>query len=73
MDKTNRLFTGLLLGMALAGAALVLTLPALFGSPEPHQFWITAALGGLTAILGIALILLRPPRRDHQRDGAQLN
>lgn len=63
-NKTNRVLLGLLIAMALAAAALVLTIPALFGPHEPHQFWLTAVLGGITAVLGIALILLRPRRTD---------
>ena len=59
-DKTNRVLMGLLIALALAASALILTIPALFGSPEPHQVWLTAVLGGLTALLGIALIFLRP-------------
>ena len=60
-NKTDRVFLGLLIAMVLAASVLILTIPALFGSHEPHQFWLTAALGILTAILGVALILLRPP------------
>ena len=59
-NKANRVLPGLLIAMALAASALVLTIPALFGSPEPHQVWLTAILGGLTALLGTTLILLRP-------------
>ncbi len=61
MNNTpNRAFVGLLIAMALAASALVLLIPALFGSHEPYQLWLAVALGGLTAILGTALVLLRP-------------
>ena len=58
-NKTNRVSLGLLIALALAASALVLTIPALFGSHVPHQFWLTVVLGSLTAVLGTALILLR--------------
>ncbi|THJ68557.1 hypothetical protein E8P82_01190 [Arthrobacter echini] len=61
--RTPRVFIGLLIAMALMAAALILSLPALFGPYEPHQFWITVALGSITAVLGIAVILLRPSKR----------
>ncbi|KNC20370.1 hypothetical protein AC792_01050 [Arthrobacter sp. RIT-PI-e] len=60
--KTSPVFMGLFIAMAVMASALILTLPALFGSYEPHQFWLTVGLGGATAILAVALILLRPPR-----------
>lgn len=63
-NKTNRVLMGFLIAMAVAASALVLTIPALFGPHEPHQFWLTAVLGGITAVLGIALILLRPGRNN---------
>lgn len=62
-NKPNRIFIGLLLTMSLAAAALVLNIPALFGSPEPGQLWLTAGLGLLTAALGTSVMLLRPQRR----------
>ena len=58
-SKTNRVLPGLLIAMALAASALVLTIPALFSSPEPYQVWLAAILGGLAVLLGIALVLLR--------------
>ena len=63
-NKTNRVFIGLLIAMALTASVLVLTLPALFGPHEPHQPWLSVALGSLTAVLGAALILLRPARNQ---------
>ena len=63
-NKTNGVLLGLLIALALAASALILTLPALFDSPEPHQVWLTAILGGLTALLGIALIGRRPRETD---------
>lgn len=62
-SKSNRVFISLLLAMALAAAALILNLPALFDSPGPGQLWLTAVLGILTAVLGTAVFLLRPQRR----------
>ncbi len=64
-NKSNRVFIGLLLVMSLAAAALVLTIPALFGSPGPGQVWLAAVLGVLTAVLGTAVLLLRPQRRSN--------
>ncbi|MDJ0316856.1 hypothetical protein [Arthrobacter antibioticus] len=61
--RTTRVFMGLFIAMVLMASALILSLPALFGAYEPHQFWITVTLGGITAILIVALILLRPPKR----------
>lgn len=61
--KPNRIFIGLLLAMSLAAAALILSIPSLFGSPEPGQLWLAAGLGLLTAALGTAVLLLRPQRR----------
>lgn len=61
--KPNWIFISLLLAMSLAAAALVLSIPALFGSPGPRQLWLTAGLGILTAALGTAVMLLRPQRR----------
>ena len=58
-SETNQILPGLLIAMALAASALVLTIPALFSSPEPYQVWLAAILGGLAALLGIALVLLR--------------
>jgi len=65
-NKTNRVFVGLLIAMALAASALVLSIPALFGPHEPYQFWLTGTLGALTAILGTALTLLRPPKNRNK-------
>ena len=64
-NKPNRIFIGLLLAMSLAAAALVLSIPALFGSPEPEQLWLAAVLAILTAVLGTAVLLLRPQRRGN--------
>lgn len=63
--KINRALMGLLIATALAASALILTIPALFGSHESHQLWLTATLGSLTAVLGAGLILLRHPRNRH--------
>ena len=62
-NKSNWVFISLLLAMSLAAAALVLSIPALFGSPEPGQLWLAAVLAILTAVLGTAVLLLRPQRR----------
>ena len=63
--KPNRIFIGLLLAMSLAAAALVLSVPPLFGSPGPGQLWLAAGLGLLTAALGTSVMLLRPQRRGN--------
>lgn len=60
--KTSPVFMGLFIAMAVMASALILTLPALFGSYEPHQLWLTVGLGSVTAVLAVALILLRPPK-----------
>ncbi|MBF4992711.1 hypothetical protein ITX31_01110 [Arthrobacter gandavensis] len=64
-NKPNRLFIGLLLALSLAAAALVLSIPGLFGSPGPGQVWLAAVLGVLTAGLGTAVLLVRPQRRGN--------
>ena len=64
-NKPNWVFITLLLTMSLAAAALVLSIPALFGSPEPGQLWLAAGLGLLTAALGTGVMLLRPQRRGN--------
>jgi len=62
--KSRRIFIIVLAAMSLAATALILSLPALFGAPEPGQVWLAAALGLLTAVLATAVLLLRPQRRD---------
>ena len=64
-NKSNWVFISLLLAMSLAAAALVLSIPALFGSPGPGQLWLATGLGLLTAALGTAVMLLRPQRRGN--------
>lgn len=61
--KSTRVFLGLLLAMSLAAAALILSIPALFDSPDHGQVSHAAVLGVLTAALGTAILLLRPQRR----------
>jgi len=65
-NQSNRVFIGLLLAMSLAAAALVLSIPALFGSPSPGRVWIAGVLGVVTAALGITVLLLRPQRRGNR-------
>lgn len=60
--KFTPVLMGLFIAMILAASALILSLPALFRPHEPHQFWLTAILGGVTAVLVVAVILLRPPK-----------
>lgn len=62
-NRSNRVVIGLLLAMSLTAAALVLSIPALFGSPTLGQVWAAGMLGVLTAALGTAVLLLRPPQR----------
>lgn len=62
-QKTNWLFPGAILAFALAAAALILTIPPLFAAHEPYQVWLTSVLGVLTVVLGIAVILMRPPQQ----------
>lgn len=62
-NATNRMLLGLVIGLSLSGAALVLSLPAVFGPHEPYQAWLAMILGGVTAVLAVAVILMRPPRR----------
>lgn len=62
-NTTNRMLLGLVIGLSLSGAALVLSLPAVFGPHEPYQAWLATILGGVTAVLAVAVILMRPPRR----------
>ena len=49
----------LLIGMALAGAALILSVPPLSRPHEQHQVWITVALGCLSLIFAAGTLYLR--------------
>ncbi|WP_461169372.1 hypothetical protein [Arthrobacter sp. Z1-15] len=40
-QKTNRLFLGTFIGLAVLGSALLLSLPALFSPHDPAQLWLT--------------------------------
>ncbi|KQO03002.1 hypothetical protein ASF21_01245 [Arthrobacter sp. Leaf234] len=62
-NTTPRAFLALFIGLFIAGAALVLSLPAVFGPHEHYQAWLAMILGGVTAVLAVAVILMRPPRR----------
>ena len=63
--KSNQAFIILLAAMSLSAAALILSIPALFGTPDAGQLWLAAVLGILTAALGAAVLLLRPQRRGN--------
>lgn len=66
-SRRDRVTWMMLAAFALSAATLVLTLPSLFDAPEEWQRGLAAASGGLTLLLGIALILLRTRRRDLRR------
>ncbi len=61
---TNRLFFGIFIAMALAAAALILSIPPLFSLHEQYRLWLTLVLGGLTVALGVAVVLMRPSNRN---------
>ena len=63
--KSNQAFIILLAAMSLSAAALILSIPALFGTPDAGQLWLAAVLGILTAALGTAVLFLRPQRRGN--------
>ncbi|WP_341393251.1 hypothetical protein [Arthrobacter sp. G119Y2] len=58
-QKTNRLFLGTFIGLAVLGSALLLSLPALFSPHDPAQLWLTGTLGGLTLLLAVAVLVMR--------------
>ena len=58
----NRLFLTFLIGFSVSAAALILTIPAIFGPHEPQQAMLTMILGAVTAILAVGALLLRPRR-----------
>jgi hypothetical protein len=60
--KLNRIFLTLFIGLVVSGAALILTLPAIFGPHESIQTMLTLILGGVTAIFAIGVILMRPQK-----------
>ena len=64
----NRLFLIALIAFSVVGAALILTLPALFSPHQEFQAQLSGFLSGLTLVLGITTLALRPPRRT-ARDG----
>lgn len=65
-NMSNMLFLALLIGMALAAAALILSVPPLFRPHERYQVWITGTLGCLSLVLAVGTLYLRPtqPRRS---------
>ncbi|TYC96306.1 hypothetical protein FQ377_14040 [Arthrobacter echini] len=62
--KPNRTFLALFIGLVVSGAALILTLPAIFGPHESSQAMLTMILGGVTAIFAIGTILMRPQKHS---------
>ena len=60
---SSALFIAVLLGFALTGAALILSIPPLFGPHEPSQVWTTAGLAGLAIVLAGGMLYLRPFQR----------
>jgi hypothetical protein len=60
--KLNRIFLTLFIGLVVSGAALILTLPAIFSPHESIQIMLTLILGGVTAIFAIGVILMRPQK-----------
>ena len=69
--KTNRLFLGTFIGMAVLGAALLLSIPGLLSPQESGSPWLTGILGALTLLLAVAVLGMRyrerrfPERRGH--------
>lgn len=62
-DTSSPLFIVVLLGFALTGAALILSIPSLFEPHEPAQVWTTAGLAGLAIVLAVGMLHLRLGRR----------
>lgn len=60
MQKSNALFLTLLIAMALTAAGLILSIPPLFRSHEPHQVWITGILGCLALVFAVGTLFARP-------------
>jgi hypothetical protein len=62
-ETSSPLFIAVLLGFALTGAALILSIPPLFEPHEPARAWTTAGLAGLAIVLAVGMLHLRPGRR----------
>lgn len=62
-ETSSPLFIAVLLGFALTGAALILSIPPLFEPHEPARAWTTAGLAGLAIGLALSMLRLRPGRR----------
>jgi hypothetical protein len=64
-NMSNLLPVVLLIGMALAAGAFILSVPPLFRPHEQHQVWITGTLGCLSLVLAVGTLYLRhsPTRR----------
>ena len=58
-NMSNMLPVVLLIGMALAAAAFILSIPPLFRPHEPYQVWIAATLGCLSLMLAAATLYMR--------------
>ncbi|KNC18781.1 hypothetical protein AC792_10180 [Arthrobacter sp. RIT-PI-e] len=58
----NRLFLISLIAFSVVGAALILTLPALFGPQNEFQAELSGFLAGLALVLGITTLALRASR-----------
>lgn len=61
-DTSNSLFLALFIGMVVTGAALILSIPPLFGPHEPHQARTTGVLGGLSLAFAVGTLHSRPRR-----------
>lgn len=66
--SASSLFLVSLIAFAVAAAALILTIPALFGEHVPNQAWLTGLLSGLTLVFGVAALALRPHRGTSPKD-----
>lgn len=58
----NKKFLTMFVGMSVAGAALIWSIPPLFGPHDTYQVWITAVLGCLFLALAVGVLYLRPAR-----------
>ena len=59
---SNALFLVLFIGMTLTGAALILSIPTLFGPHEPYHVGTAGVLGGLYLAFAVGTFYLRPTK-----------